>query len=79
MGWARLGNGRIDRALGVNPSPFSSSSESEDEENDESESAADDESRVEWFRLPDEDVSEDELEVECSLVRRCSKTPSPKS
>lgn len=79
MGRARLGNGRIDREPGEYPSPLSSSSESEDEEDDESESVVDDESRESWLWLPEDDVTEDELEVECSLVRRCSKTPSPKS
>ena len=38
----------------------------------------DDESRTERSRLPD-DVLEDELEIECLLAGRCSKTPSPKS
>lgn len=56
---------------------FSLSSRSE--EDDESEDdRVDDESRIARSRLPDEDL-EDELEIECLLAGRCSKTPSPKS
>jgi hypothetical protein len=78
MGLGRFGNGRIDRKRGEERSLFSSSSGSEeDEESDADE--VDDESRVARPRLSEKDVLEEELEIECLLADRCSKTPSPKS
>lgn len=78
MGRGRFGNGRIDRKWGEERSLLSSPSGSEDdEESDEDE--VDDESRVARPRLSEKDVLEDELEIECLLAGRCSKTPNPKS
>jgi hypothetical protein len=78
MGLGRFGNGHVDRKWGEELSLLSWSSWSSEDEESEAD-RVDDESRIARPKLPEKDVSDDELEIECLLAGLCSKTPSPKS